>query len=82
MGIGDKISNKAEELAGKAKEAVGDATAPTSPAAMTSKPRRGRRHRCMIGARVRRPLPRPRLSGRVSNRCWPPCRRNNELAGS
>ena len=26
MGIGDKISNKAEELAGKAKEAVGDAT--------------------------------------------------------
>lgn len=26
MGIGDKISNKAEELGGKAKEAVGDAT--------------------------------------------------------
>ena len=26
MGIGDKISNKAEELAGKAKEAVGDKT--------------------------------------------------------
>ena len=26
MGIGDKISNKAEELAGKAKEAAGDAT--------------------------------------------------------
>ena len=26
MGIGDKISNKAEEVGGKAKEAVGDAT--------------------------------------------------------
>ncbi len=26
MGIGDKISNKAEEAGGKAKEAVGDAT--------------------------------------------------------
>ena len=26
MGIGDKISNKAEELGGKAKEAAGDAT--------------------------------------------------------
>ncbi len=26
MGIGDKISNKAEELAGKAKAAMGDAT--------------------------------------------------------
>jgi uncharacterized protein YjbJ (UPF0337 family) len=26
MGLGDKISNKAEELAGKAKQAVGDAT--------------------------------------------------------
>ena len=26
MGTGDKISNKAEELAGKAKEAAGDVT--------------------------------------------------------
>lgn len=26
MGIGDKISNKAEELGGKAKQAVGDLT--------------------------------------------------------
>ena len=26
MGLGDKISNKAEELAGKAKEAAGDVT--------------------------------------------------------